>query len=493
MWGADVAQLRALAKTFRRSAQDLSDAHGALGSLLSGNLAWLGPAAGQFRGQWTGSIGPSMTRAAQVLDHAGDALVRNADLQDRASDASSGLSGGGAGGGVHASPGGPGGAGSVSPDEYTAMSEAERLAWLSKASDADVDALYAAMTAAGAKPTDPAYGDLLDAHWTRVAANDAGIDFAAWDTSQGAQVNRGNIEAVYEYYSQLYLDNPDLQWAGMAAMIGPSFAAGFLDLAMMRDIAQTADAAGTVLPPGAQEAVQIVSRISDAELRFYETQFLDMQKEIFEDQARMHAAYTHGGMAEIERLYQAGGMDAQTRDAWADIDSGDPQRLADGNTALLHREQWDIIADDYGTMRDRPVTGEAMTYMMTLVGEASIPGTHTYAEFDPLKVTVETPGPERVSVPFTPWSFDNPTQGEIVTTTPLPDGNIADTQQRWNYITADTLPAYQDLLANDPDRAAQIIGSDVGGRIDDYRLTDPDRATRIVDRLVTDWDVEVNQ
>jgi hypothetical protein len=32
--------------------------------------------------------------------------------------------------------------------------------------------------------------------------------------------------------------NPDLQWAGMANMIGPSFAGGFKDMAMMRDLAQ---------------------------------------------------------------------------------------------------------------------------------------------------------------------------------------------------------------------------------------------------------------
>ncbi|WP_125777675.1 WXG100 family type VII secretion target [Antribacter gilvus] len=490
LWGADVAQLRALARSFQRDAQSLSDTRSQLGALLSTNLAWLGPSAGRFRAEWSGSTGPGLARAASALEQAGDQLVRNAASQERTSDSGSGSAGGG-GGGPAGAPG-PGAPNVPSADAYLAMTAAERDAWLRSASDAQVAALYESLTASGAQPGSPGYGDVVSEHWTRVAAGDAGIDYRSWDPTQGAQANRGNIEAVYSYYSQLFLDNPDLQWAGMAAMIGPSFAAGFLDLAMMRDIAQTVGAAGTVLPPGVGDMLEIVSAMSDAELAFYETTFLEMQKEIFEDQARMHAAYTHGGMNEITRLHESGEINRRTLDAWSDIDSGDPERLAAGNTELLRREQLDIIADDYGAMTDRPVTGPAMTYMMTLVGEASIPGTQTYAQFDPLKVTIETPGPERLGLPFTPFSVDNPVQGEIVTTTPLPGGNIADTGERWAYVTADTLPAYQELLASDPDRAAAIVGSDVSDRIDDYRLTNPDRVGRIVERL-TEWDVEVNQ
>ena len=44
----------------------------------------------------------------------------------------------------------------------------------------------------------------------------------------------------------------------------------------------------------------------------------------------------------------------------------------------------------------------------------------------------------------------------------------------------------------DEHQAAQIIGTDVSDRIDDYRLTDPGRIGRILDRL-TEWDVDVDQ
>jgi hypothetical protein len=130
---------------------------------------------------------------------------------------------------------------------------------------------------------------------------------------------------------------------------------------------------------------------------------------------------------------------------------------------------------------------------MTVVGEASIPGAGTFADYNPLSVSVETPGIQGVDIPFTDVSIDNPLQGSVTVTTPLPDGNIADTGQRWDYITADTLPAYQELLRNDPDQVREILGSDVSDRIAEYRLTNVDRLGRIADDLATNWDVDVDQ
>lgn len=502
VWGADIAQLRALATTMREKAQTLEAARAQVDALID-DLAWYGPNAEEFRARWSGEHRAGMSAAIDTLTQAGDALDRNADSQEQTSE-DAGITGtagapygsttddttsGGPSAQVATTP--------LSPDEYIDLSETERDEWLKTASDQEIADLLAAMEAQGLYPG-PDAGAVVNAYWTRQAAQDAGIDYRAWDPSLGAQANRENIEAVYEYYAQLYLDDPDLQWAGMAAMIGPSFAAGFLDLALMRDIAQGVEVGGEVLqhlPGGLPEGVLIeqVGAMTDDELRFYETTFLSMQQEIFRDQASMHAAYEHGGMAEIERMYESGAIDETAYDAWADIASGDPQRVTEGNTEMLRREQQDIIADDYQDMRDHPVTGEAMTYMMTVVGEASIPGAGTFADYDPLSITAETPGPENVGIPFTDVSFDNPTQGSVTVTTPLPDGNIADTPQRWDYIVADTLPAYQELLARDPGRVEDILQTDVSDRITEYRLTNPDRLSRIVDDLATNWDVDVDQ
>lgn len=84
----------------------------------------------------------------------------------------------------------------------------------------------------------PLYADFLSDYWNQQAMRDMGIDPADWDTSKGTEYNWETIRKVYDFYGQAYLSNPDLQWAGMANMIGPSFAGGFKDMAMMRELAQ---------------------------------------------------------------------------------------------------------------------------------------------------------------------------------------------------------------------------------------------------------------
>jgi hypothetical protein len=213
---------------------------------------------------------------------------------------------------------------------------------------------------------------------------------------------------------------------------------------------------------------------------------LDMNKEIFLDQARQHEAYMNGGIDEINRLRDSGAIDPETAKAWAQIDSGDPAQVKEGNTALLYREQNEIIADDYTDMRNHP-GGEAVTYMVTLAGEPSIPGAKSYPEVFPYKFSVESPGPE--NLPFTNW--DNPTQFRTDFTTGFPDGNIADAEQRWALIKQDTLPAYQDLLANNPQQARDIIGSDFNDRVEQYRPTN--NIPGIMDRFLDGFDAEVHQ
>lgn len=330
------------------------------------------------------------------------------------------------------------------------------------------------------------YADLLQLYWVSLAAQKAGIDLAAWQPSRGAHALSDTIQAVYTYYGNLFLDHPYLQWAGMANMIGPSFAAGFFDLALFRRIAEAL--AGR---PGVPVDLSVLADISDEELRFFETTFLTMQRNIFFDQAMMHEAYLAGGVEAIEELRRAGLIDAGTLRAWEQIDegrrTGDQSLIERGNERLLQREQRDIIDEHYLRMYDRPVTGPAFTYLMTAVGEPSIPGAQSFADYRPLWVTIETPGPERI--PFVNW--DNPLQGEIHIRTPLPDGNLALYEDRWTFIQEDTLPAYQRLLREDPELARAIVGSDVAGRIDDFRLHH--RIDSLLAHYLTDWGVRVNQ
>ena len=334
------------------------------------------------------------------------------------------------------------------------------------------------------------YAALLQQYYVVKAADEAGIDLSQWDPKAGAEANKNNILAVYKLYGKWFLEHPELQWAGMANMIGPSFAGGFMDLASMKHFFQELSdkldhlPPGVPVPPGLKELAAAGANVGADELNFFETKFLAMQKHIFFDQASMHEAYLSGGMPAIQEMQDAGLIDGKAHTAWADIASGDPTRIKEGNTLLLDREQNQIINKQYDDMYNHDgLVGKAMTYGMTVAGSASIPGTKTPGEFSPIKIhgEIETPGP----VPF----LTHGTVGATVTT-PLPDFNIANREDRWNYITHDTLPAYQDLLANDPAGARAIVASPVEDRMNDSRLAH--RWPELADDLLTNWDVDVD-
>ncbi len=489
-YGGDVAQLRQLAKDLAGGANRLNALGQQLNSTISSGL-WKGHDGDRFRSEWTSSHIKLLRSATAGLESASKALLANADEQERASNGAVGGSGGGAG-----QSGGGGGTAQDLTDTLNSMTPDERRDYLQSEEFrqwalANPEAAKAAMDAAADSglidKNSPEYADFLSDYWNNQAMLDMGIDPATWDTALGTEANWETIRSVYDFYGQAYLANPDLQWAGMANMIGPSFAGGFRDMAMMRDLAQQiANNPASNIPLPILDQIEQLAGMTDDEIRFYETSMLDMNKEIFLDQARQHQAYLNGGLAEINRLHESGAIDAGTAEAWANIDSGDPDRVQEGNTALLYREQNEIIADDYDNMRSHP-GGEAVTYMVTLAGEPSIPGARSYAEVFPYTFSVESPGPQ--NVPFTNW--DNPTQFRTDFTTGFPDGNIANADQRWELIRQDTLPAYQDLLASDPDRAAQIIGSDFDTRVDQYRPTN--NIPQIMDRFLDGFDSEVHQ
>ncbi|QGG96647.1 hypothetical protein [Actinomarinicola tropica] len=353
------------------------------------------------------------------------------------------------------------------------------------------------------------YESLLRDFWLARGLLRAGIDPASWNPEDGALANRANIEAVYAYYGDLFLQNPEFQWAGMANMIGPSFAAGFFDLELMGTLSDHIGGPPG-LPPlhlpgfgpwGEGTPLEALGDLTDEELAFYETTFLQMQKDIFVDASVMHEAYLDGGLSAIRELRAAGILDRQAVQAWEDIASGDPDRIAAGNTALLLREQSQTIRQAYDDMYSRFPSGPAVTYGMTLVGAPSIPGAKGYPDVFPLEVEVAStpdfvgidprigiPGGPGIDLPGPRIGVEVP-HAQTVITTPLPDGNIANFDDRWALIERDTLPAYQRLLEEDPARARAIIATPVGERIEDQRLVH--QIDDIAHHLATDWDVRV--
>jgi hypothetical protein len=310
----------------------------------------------------------------------------------------------------------------------------------------------------------------LQAAWLDRALDSAGIDRRSWRPGRGVEENRRTVEAVYGYYGRLFLDHPYLQWAGLAGMIGPAFYAGFRDLGFLPDAVRTAVLA--VLGRAARR----LTRRAAGDLGFYETTFLTMQKKIFEDLAGMHEAYLAGGLGQIEDFYRARIIDAATLEAWRQIDSGrrgaGAAAVADGNRALLFREQHDIIDRFYFRMFGyrRPL-GQAFTYLLTLAGAPSVPGAHSYPEQYPLRVDARLP---RIAVSAR---------------TPLADGNIAVFTDRWNLIDTDTLPAYLAFLRDHPDQARAVLATPLSRRVTGYRLLA--RAGQLAAGAFTRWDLEL--
>jgi hypothetical protein len=93
-YGADVSQLRELAKAVDKAATLLSSRASSLQGQIQ-SAPWKGQDGARFRQDWTGSHRPTLERVAESLRHNSKLLLQHADEQEKASD----TSGGGAGGG----------------------------------------------------------------------------------------------------------------------------------------------------------------------------------------------------------------------------------------------------------------------------------------------------------------------------------------------------------------------------------------------------------
>jgi hypothetical protein len=375
-----------------------------------------------------------------------------------------------------------------------------RQSWLQPGSNQSSDDLLAELNLLRSAHIPPAqYKDLLQRYLLVKSCENAGIDINGWDPSLGADAMKPYLLASYAYYAKLFKGNPNLQWAGMAAMIGPTFAAGMFDLRTLRNMADVVGHPLSKVPdwlldpllPSPLKDLKILANMSENEFAWYETELLKMQKSIFTDQMPMHEAYNETGMAGIKEMRDAGLIPDDMADAWSQIDYGsthhDIASVEAGNTALLLREQRDIIGADYDAMRTHNgPEGEVVTYALGAIGAPGIPGAKTLAQYDPLSFG----GTVKVPVPFAPDPH-----GSLEVKTGLPSGNISNFDTRWDLITNDTLPAFQKLAEEDPARTQQILDTSVQQRIDDSRLVSVqgiDNDVQAMERLLhIEVDVEV--
>jgi hypothetical protein len=167
------------------------------------------------------------------------------------------------------------------------------------------------------------------------------------------------------------------------------------------------------------------------EFRYFASMLMSMQKHIFMDLGAMHAAYLHGGVKAVEEMRAAGIIDQETTAAWADP--------AQAVMEFSSREQNLVIPEQFDRMRSRLLPpGEIVTYAITVAGPMPVPGGKTPAQYRPL--------------------FGGP----------LPAFNYADRVARWDFLSHDTVPAYERMT-----KAAvhKIVQRPFADRVAEYRAT----------------------
>jgi uncharacterized protein YukE len=332
--------------------------------------------------------------------------------------------------------------------------------------------------------------DLTIDQWRRIAYWRAGIDGDSWDPSAGLYANDETVQAVYRYYGSLFLENPELQWAGMANVVGPMFYAGWQDIYAIRGLSDDGQRARYLselvglptlpgaaydvadhlsdLPGGFLSPTSLAEHLTDEELEWYEDKFLVMQKAIFDDLAWQHEAFVIGGVPLMRELRGQNLINTSTLRAWEDIGSEDPSRVSGGNTALLRREQFDVIQPYYNEMRNHhgPV-GDMATYAFSTMAENPMPGGQAYRDHDPITVEIEPVADFKL--PLLPGRsvtiWDTP---EARFDLPLPAGNLSNFDDRWGWIENDMLPRYHEFL-RDPDAVRATVATPVADRAEDYR------------------------
>lgn len=317
----------------------------------------------------------------------------------------------------------------------------------------DLNRLSQLVSQARSSGIDPQrYGALLYQFRLVQATSSAGIDLAAWNPDKGFHAMRGNMIKSYRLYENLQISHRNLQWSGMAGLVGADFGGGTADVVMMGDLyslpglqplaAQIIETATRVagpgvigiFPKGLQTLAYHADKITPADLTWFAKQILVMQKAIFTDLMPLHMAYVRSGMAGIEEMRRAGVIDDSVLGAWRDIDSGVATRVAKGNETLLRREQYNVVGwqfDNVRNYRKADGVGAALTYAMTLAGSPSIAGVPALRNFIPFVYTTRLADGRTAKV-----------------TTPIANWDWSVFDLRWKYVTTELLPRYQNVVAN---------------------------------------------
>ena len=182
MYGADVAELRRLARAFDEASSKLEQERMTVGNAIRVR-AWVGPVAVRFRAEWDSDHSVRVAHAAARLKDAAVALRQNADDQERTSASEGGAPAGGRGGGRwatdHVASGeAPTGAGGF-VRELGDMTDKQDGVRIQKIVGADGVARYVVYIAGSGSSSDGAWGG--DLGWDNNAAAVFSLDNSTLD------------------------------------------------------------------------------------------------------------------------------------------------------------------------------------------------------------------------------------------------------------------------------------------------------------------------
>jgi len=211
---------------------------------------------------------------------------------------------------------------------------------------------------------------------TRVAGDE--VDVNTHHAGNGLSGNVKQVKAVYAYYQQLYLQHENqFMWAGMARTASASI------YAAMADAAQ----------PGAAGAFVGV-QFDEVEKALLYGQWL-----IYADLGWPHRAYEASGINALKYVKEDLNEDF-TLTPWTQIDAGiaeeDQDAINAGNRELLRREQTEVVLPAYNIIRIAVPEGWRLTIFN--------------------------------------WFAENPMPGGPPIQNVVPDGDITNTAQRWQWI-----------------------------------------------------------
>ncbi len=264
-----------------------------------------------------------------------------------------------------------------------------------------------------------------------MALRQARIDVREWQPQEGFVANRDTVVKVYDYYRSLFVDRPELRWAGMARLAGAPVYAGLQDTSFTPDVFSGP--------------------------AFVERQLLEMQKAIFEDLAWQHELYRHQGIEGIRAVYagfsfmfsDAGPRnrevvgDTRMLPAWEDIASGDESRIRRGNLILVTREQDAVLQPYYDDIFRQQLR---LTRVTSRVAASPINGGIPFHDVEGLTYCLPLGG---IQPPFREQCWPNIShspQGQAQFLEP----NVALWEDRQRWIYQDMFPKYVDWYARNP-------------------------------------------